>query len=250
MTSGTGGALSLYSVGRSALILTGGAVAVQVLGIIRELFLATQIGATAQLDAFLIALVLPLALPSVLTSGAVTALVPAYLEARHASGPIEARRLAGTILVWVGLAGAAIWIGLVVLADPVVSVTGPGLSAQGHAEAVAFLQLIAPIAFVTAVSAILFAVCQAEQRFVVIALAGLTGQATTLAILLLFWDRVGLQSLAIGTLIGPIAVAAIILVAMVRDRDPPLSRCSGRLAVWARSSAMRRRSPRARRSCS
>lgn len=84
MTSGPGGSLSLYSVGRSALILTGGAVAVQVLGIIRELFLATQIGATAQLDAFLIALVLPLALPSVLTSGAVTALVPAYLETRHA----------------------------------------------------------------------------------------------------------------------------------------------------------------------
>ena len=74
MSAESRGSLSLYSVGRSATIITGGAVATQVLGIVRELFLATQIGATAHLDAFLIALALPIALSGVLTSGVAVAL--------------------------------------------------------------------------------------------------------------------------------------------------------------------------------
>ena len=109
MTSEPDESLSLYSVGRFALVLTGGAAAVQVLGIVRELFLATQIGATAHLDALLIAMVLPITLPSVLTSGATTALVPAYLDVRQADGIMEARRVAGTVLVWVSIGGLCIW---------------------------------------------------------------------------------------------------------------------------------------------
>jgi peptidoglycan biosynthesis protein MviN/MurJ (putative lipid II flippase) len=65
VTSESSDSLSLYSVWRSALILTGGAAAIQALGIVRELFLATQIGASVHLDALLIALSLPAALPGV-----------------------------------------------------------------------------------------------------------------------------------------------------------------------------------------
>src|SRR5215203_5634406 len=126
---------SLHSVGRSVVILTGAAAAIQVLGIVRELFLATQIGATANLDALLIAMILPTTLPSVLTSGAITALVPAYLQVRWADGHLEARRLAGAIVVWVGIGGAAIWVFLVAFAGVVIALTGPGLSDAARTEA-------------------------------------------------------------------------------------------------------------------
>lgn len=239
MSSEPGESLSLYSVSRSALVLTGGAVAVQVLGIVRELFLAAQIGATAELDALLIALVLPTALPSILTSGAITALVPAYLEARHNSGLTEAQRLAGAILVWTAIAGAGIWIAVTALAVPAVAITGPGLTSAGRAEAVGFLQLLAPLAFITAISAILFAVCQAEQRFLTMSAASFAGPAATLATMLLLWDSMGLRALAIGSLIGPGIVVGILIVSMVRASLVPILvvRPGGRLGPFIRHAA-------------
>jgi len=239
VTSEPNQALSLQSVGRSALIMTGGAAAVQVLAIIRELFLAAQVGASAELDALLIALVLPTALPGVLTSGAITALVPAYLEARQAGGVREARRLAGTIVFWVAVAGAAIWLALTVFAGLAVAVTGPGLSAIGRTEAISFLQLMAPIVLLTAVSAILFAVCQAEQRFFLMSVAGFAGQASALATMLLLWGALGLRAFAIGALVGQIVVQAALLGSLARWSllPIPVIGSGGRLGPFVRHAA-------------
>jgi putative peptidoglycan lipid II flippase len=239
VTSEPNQALSLQSVGRSALIMTGGAAAVQVLAITRELFLAAQVGASAELDALLIALVLPTALPGVLTSGAITALVPAYLEAREAGGVREARRLAGTIVFWVAVAGAAIWLALAVFAGLAVAFTGPGLSANGRTEAIGFLQLMAPIVMLTAVSAILYAVCQAEQRFFVISITGFTGQAAGLATMLLLWSALGLRAFAIGALVGQVVVLALLLGSLTRWSllPIPVIRSGGRLGPFVRHAA-------------
>jgi putative peptidoglycan lipid II flippase len=235
VTSEVGDSVPLHAVGRSALVLTGGAAAVQVIGIVRELFLAAQIGASAQLDALLIAMLLPLTLPTVLTSGATVALVPAYLEARQVGGTTEARRLAGSILVWVGIGGAVIWLALAAFAGIAIALTGPGLSDAGRAEAVGFLELLAPIAFVTALSAILFAVCQAEQRFVVMSAVTFAGPATTLATMLLLWDSQGLRALAVGSVVGPIVSVAILTGALLRASLMPLPvlRPAGRLRPFA-----------------
>jgi putative peptidoglycan lipid II flippase len=239
VTSESSDSLSLYSVWRSALILTGGAAAIQVLGIVRELFLATQIGASVQLDALLIAWSLPAALPSVLTSGTATALVPAYLETRQAAGVVEARRLAGTVLIWVSIGGAGIWAVLAAFAGFAVALTGPGLSAAGRAEAVSFLQLLAPIGFVTSMSPILFAVCQAEGRFVAMSVASFAGAATTVVTMVILWDSVGLYGLAIGLLAGPIVNVTILLGSMLRASIAPLPglRPRGRLGPFIRHAA-------------
>ena len=71
----------------------------------RELFLAAQVGISADFDAVLIGLVLPATLSSVLTAGISTALVPAYIDARSSHGIVGAKRLAGTVLVWVAIFG-------------------------------------------------------------------------------------------------------------------------------------------------
>jgi putative peptidoglycan lipid II flippase len=234
-----GGSLSLYSVGRSAAILTGGAVATQILGVVRELFLATQIGATAELDAFLIAFALPIALPGVLTSGVTVALVPAYLEARENDGLADARRLAGTILTLVAIAGAGIWLALEAFAGFAIALTGPGLSVTGQAEAIGFLELLAPVAFLNAVSAILLAVCQAEQRFVAISAAAIAGSITTVVTMLVTWDSLGLDGLAIGSLLGPIVMLVVLLGATARAAVVPLPglRSRGRLGPFLRHAA-------------
>jgi putative peptidoglycan lipid II flippase len=213
--------VSFASVGRSALILTGATAAVQLLGIVRELFLAAQVGISTEFDAVLVGLVLPMTLSSVLTAGVSTALVPAYIEARASHGPAAARRLAGTVLTWMALAGLGVTLLLELLAPGTVIFTGPGLDVASRAIAVDYLRLVAPITTVAAVSGILYAVCQAEEQFGSIAWSILAGPASTLVVMLALWDRLGLGAFVLGTLVGPFVSLAILVPSMARRKLAP-----------------------------
>jgi putative peptidoglycan lipid II flippase len=216
-----GASISLASVGRSAAILTGATAAVQLLGIVRELFLAAQVGISTDLDALLVGLVLPATLSSVLTAGVSTALVPAYVEARTTRGSADARRLAGTVLAWVALAGLAVTVLLEIFAPGTVALTGPGLSPPDREQAVGYLRLLAPTTAVAGVTGILFAVCQAEQQFKSIGWSILVGPASTLVIMLALWGRLGLGAFAVGTLVGPFLSLLVLLVATIRRKVAP-----------------------------
>ena len=213
--------VSLRAVGRSALILTGAAGVVQVIGIARELFVAAQVGISSSLDALLIALVLPTTLAGVLTTGTVTALVPAYVQTRDLEGRLKGRLLTGAISVWVGLAGLAVAIALELFAPFAIAIAGPGLAAGPRNEAIGYLRLLAPVTFVAAVSGVLYGVLQAEERFAAIAAATFAGAATTLGAILVLWSSLGLGALAVGNLLGPIVVGGILLAASVRASISP-----------------------------
>ena len=183
-TSGQG-RRGIAGVGRSLRRHPDGATAaVQVLGIVRELFLAAQVGISTDFDAVLIGLVLPATLSSVLTAGVSTALVPAYIEARSSHGLAGARRLAGTVLAWLAIAGLLVAVLLEVFAPARCRSSGPGLSPADREQAVAYLRLVAPITMVAGVFGILYAVCQAEEQFSSIAWSILAGPVAALAIML------------------------------------------------------------------
>ena len=212
---------SLRAVGRSAAILTGGTVAVQAIGILRELYIAAQVGLSRDLDALLIAMVLPLTLAGVLTSGIVTAMVPAYVETRETSGRGEARRFAGAVLAWIGLAGLALTAILVVFASPLISIAGPGLDQASHDLAVQYLYVLAPVAVVSAITGILYALCQAEDLFAAIAIGAFVGTAATFVIMIVLWGSLNLMGLAIGTLVGQVIGVLILIVAAARAAAAP-----------------------------
>jgi putative peptidoglycan lipid II flippase len=212
---------ALAGVGRSAVILTGATAAVQLLGIVRELFLAAEVGISTSFDAVLVGLVLPATLSSVLTAGVSTALVPAYVDARSSHGLAGATRLAGTVLAWVALAGLLVAVLLELFAPAFIRIAGPGLSPADQAQAVGYLRLVAPTTLLASISGILFAVCQAEGRFSSLGWAIVAGPTTSLIILLALWDRLGLTAYALGTVLGPIVSVAILFVATVRRRARP-----------------------------
>jgi putative peptidoglycan lipid II flippase len=212
---------ALAGVGHAALVLTAGAAAVQILGVVRQLFLAAQVGASSQFDAVLIAMVLPTTIAGVLTSGTIVALVPAYIEARTSGGRPAAQRLSGSLLFWTGVAGLGVTLALVMFADAAVAITGPGLSAAARESAVGYLRLLAPTAFVGGVFGILYAISQAEERFGAIAAATLAGPAASLVLLLVLWDRLGLGAFALGSLLGPVVSLAVLLGASVRRSAAP-----------------------------
>ena len=203
MTEVQGEEVSFASVGRSALILTGGALAVQVVGILRELFVASKVGISPEYDALLVALALPASLAGLLTIGATTALVPAYIQVRDSRGVGEAQRFAGAILLWLGLAGVALAVILFIFAWLAVAITGPGLSPSGKEAAVGYVHVLAPVVLLTVVSGILGSVCQAEQRFAAIAWAGIASSSVTFVVVVGLWGQLGLWALVMANLLVP-----------------------------------------------
>jgi putative peptidoglycan lipid II flippase len=211
--------LSLLAVGRSAAILTGGTIVAQLLNFAREFYLAATIGVSSDLDAFLIALVVPVTLAGALTTGASRALVPVYIEAADSR---DAQRFAGNVMVWAGAAGLAIWVFVLQFADLTMTIAGPGLSVTAHDEAVGFLHTLAPLAFVSAIAAILYTVCQAEGRFGAIALSTIAIPAVTLVVMLAMWGELGLGALALGSLVGPIVGLLVLLLSTIRGSFVPI----------------------------
>jgi putative peptidoglycan lipid II flippase len=222
-TEGSPG-VSFRAIAQSVGFLAGSAAGVQALGVVREVFVAAKIGLSAEYDALLIAFVLPTSLAAVLTAGAVTAMVPAYIEAREQRGRDDARRLAGAIGVWVAAAGLSVGLILAVFAPVVLVVSGPGLSDATRSTAVGFLHVLAPLVPVSAVSAVLYGVCQAEERFGAIGLSGFGGAVTTLAVTLIAWPRMELRALALGNLLGPVVAASILAISLARGSMLPSPR--------------------------
>jgi putative peptidoglycan lipid II flippase len=207
---------TLAAAGRSAVILTGGMIASQVFVVVREVFVAAQVGASSSLDALLVGIVLPITLGGVLTAGTSVALVPAYLSARADRGPLAARRFAGYVLFWVAAVSLLVWLLLEVGASQVVAITGSGLSPESKLEAVGYLRLTAPVVFVFGIYGILAGVCQAEERFGSLAAATIGIAAASVGITLMVWDRFGMTAYAIGSLAGPIAGLIIVVIELHR----------------------------------
>lgn len=223
MTRSDARSSSIAEAGRATIFLTGGAVIVQLIGFVRQMFLAAEVGIDSDLDALFIGLAMPMALVGVLTGGITVALVPSYVQAREEHGPEAARRLAGTLLVWVGLAGTALSVALWVWADAIVALTAPGLDEAGAASAaVGYLRALAPLTLVSSVSAVVYAACQAERMFRPMVVTSVAGPSLALAILIHFWPALELQGFVIGTLVGEIVGLSILVAAMMSRRVAPL----------------------------
>ena len=233
--------VSLAAVGRAAVILTGGTVVAQVIGFARQLYFAAQVGASSELDALFIGLAVSMAVVGILTAGVRTAIVPAYTETKRQRGGVEARQLAGSVLLWMGLAGAVAAVLLWVFADQVVAIAGPGLSDAGTSEdAVRYLRLLAPMVFIGVISAIMLALVQAESMFKVMTVVIVAEPFLAFAVMVQFWDTLGLNGFVIGALAGALIGLAVLLAAVMLRRITPILRLRPRgvgLAGLARHAA-------------
>jgi putative peptidoglycan lipid II flippase len=220
---------SLAAAGRATIILTGGAVIVQAIGFLRQVYLAAEVGIDSGLDALLISLALPLALVSVLAGGISVALVPAYIQVREDRGTLLARRLAGTVLVWVAIGGAVLSVVLWFGADAIVAITAPGLAADGTAdEATQYLQAFAPLTLISSLTAIIRATCQAERMFRAMVISGVAAPTLALTFMVVFWDSLGLEGLVWGTILGEVLSLMTLGAATLLRRVAPLPRLISR----------------------
>jgi putative peptidoglycan lipid II flippase len=214
--------LSLSALGRPTALVTAGGVAGQVFALIRTLFVASRVGASPDLDALLVAEVLPVVVAGVIVGGMRSATLPAYVGLAAERGRAEASRFVGFILTWsvlVALLGLAV---MYAFPGIVIDISGPGLSTPAHAAGLSFLPIVAPMLVLTVLWITLATVCQAEKRFMAIAAGLAINPLCSLLVTVLLWSQLGLQAVAWGLTAGylatVIAVAAYLAASGLRPR--------------------------------
>jgi putative peptidoglycan lipid II flippase len=176
-------------------------------GLVREMVLAAQFGASGPMDAYLVAQTLPSAVQRVFDELLGASLLPLFAGWVVAAGEAAAWARLKSLLRFLLWTSALLVLISLPLAAPLVRVLAPGLGlGESSIAARALLLLLPGIAFGVAGS-MFAALLNYHRRFVCAALFALAGNALALACILLFAGRIGIYSAAAGVTAGALLLA-------------------------------------------
>jgi len=169
-------------VGSIAVLLAGSVALSRVIGYVREVVLAGQLGVGPATDAYAAAFTIPDVLNYLLAGGALTiAFVPFFTRTRRAQGEAAAQRLFEVVLGTTALAVVAATALLFVAAPPLVRWLFEGFDAPTQALTVRLTRILLPAQIFFVTGGILRAVLMVEGRFLTHALAPLVYNAAIIA---------------------------------------------------------------------
>jgi putative peptidoglycan lipid II flippase len=225
--------MAVQRIARAAGIIMIGSILSRVVGLGREITIATLFGGGARVDAFTAASQIATIFYDLLISGMVSAaLVPVLSEYTAPERRAELGRILGIILtgaLGVLLAGVLV---LEIFADPLVHFIAGDAAAQTQDLTVGMTRLVLPAVLFMGISAVLMSALYALHRFVYPSFAmsslniAIIGGALALSL------AFGVQSLAIGLVLGAVLM---VLVQWPGVRDIPI-----RLSLDFRHPAVRR----------
>ena len=211
-----------------AVVVTLGTLLSKVGGLVRQLVIAAAFGVGAAYDAYNYAYVLPGFLLILLggINGPFHSAMVSVLSRRPRE---EGAHILAALNTTVSALLLAVTVLLVLAADPLISLVGPGLSSELHAIAVVQLQVMAPMALLAGLIGLGFGSLNAADEFWIPAISPLMSSlALMVGVGLLWWQlggQIGSPSfamlgglvLAAATLVGAFAQWLIQLPALMRQ---------------------------------
>ncbi len=202
-------AASGRQVAQTASLLTVLALASKPLNFLKDVVVAAVFGTTAAKDAYLVAWALPDVISGLVTEGLSGVLVPIFTEYSGRGDERQAWRVASSIanaIVLILSAAAA----LVIIAAPLlVSLLAPGFPPATHALAVRLTRIMAVAMVFMGVQGLVTGVLNAHQRFVAPALVPVAFNVAVIAVVLATAPRLGIESLAIATVVGTMCMVLV-----------------------------------------
>lgn len=202
----------------AAMVIMLGNVLSRLLGLVREQLASGLFGTGDLIAAFTIADNVHTLLFDLLVSGTLQAALIPVLAGWVAPDPAtraELRRIAGALLALFALAGGAVVVLALVFAPTVVDLmTALGGDADVHDPettelTVTLVRLILPAVFFLGISTILMGVLYALERVTAPALGVAVRNAVVVLAMILFAGSFGVKSMALGVVVGALAIAAM-----------------------------------------
>lgn len=173
---------------------------------LREATVAALFGTSGLRDAFLVAWTIPNLASLLVTEGLSQVLISIMMGYVGTGRRREAWRMVSTLLNLLALAMIALSLLMMVAAPLFVAFLAPSFTAEAQALAVGLARLMAFCILFMGIANLLTGVLNVQQRFVWPALAPLILSLVTIAVMLLGWRRLGIYSLALGTLLGTLGM--------------------------------------------
>ena len=183
----------------------------------KELLVAWRFGTGDELDAFLIALVVPSFLINVIAGSFKAALIPFYIKVREQQGTIAAEELLSNSITWALGLLALMVILMVSTSSWYLPILASGFTTEKLNLTTKLLWVLSPLILFSGIIMISGAVLNAGERFALAALSPATIPITT-AILLLFVSNLGIYTLALGLVIGSLVEVLILWVGLRRQK--------------------------------
>jgi putative peptidoglycan lipid II flippase len=167
----------LLSASWLGLMVIGG----KLLGFVEKLLQARVLGTSAELDAYLVAISIPLSMYFFTREVVEPSVLPVYLSLKQKTGLREARRFAGTVGIVIlgvcGLVAAAMLLDL----DRAVSILAPGMAEETAGLAARLCRVTVPAGLMFALTALTGIVLNAHRKFVLPAFAEIAMKAVLAA---------------------------------------------------------------------
>lgn len=186
----------------AALVISVCSIFVKVVAFSKEAIVAWRFGAGSALDALLIAALIPDFIMNIVASPLNSALIPTYMKVREQQGPKDSEKLLSSAFSW-----SLILLGLTTL---LVVIAAPaylpwmtlGFSTEKLTLTFQLLYVVIPLILLSGIIVFCGAVLNAEESFTLAALSPVLTPATTIILLLIFGQPLGVFTLAIGLTIG------------------------------------------------
>jgi len=189
------------------LVLLGGLT--KAVGILREIVLAADFGASRQMDALLVAQTLPAAVQRVFDELLGATVLPLFTGWLLASGESVAWARMYRLLRWLLLACGALVAAALPGSRALIVVLAPGLNQAGTGAAVRALEIMLPSIALVVAGTVCTALLNYYHRFVQVALIALAGNLLALLCIVFYAGRLGIYSAALGMTLGAATVVLL-----------------------------------------
>lgn len=168
----------------------------------KEILVAAKLGTGDDLDAFLIALLLPTFVVGLVGNAFNAAFIPTFINVRERDGHDAAQKLFSSAVVFSAVLLGICTLLLVLLGPLVLPMLGSGFNVEKIALTQQLFYLLLPVLVLSAIFSIWSAVLQAGERFALAALAPVLCPLTVIVCLLWGFHFGGVKVLAVATTLG------------------------------------------------
>lgn len=196
---------------RITILITGVSLLSKILGFIREMIYASYFGTTDEMDAFIIATLIPITINAFLQGALVTAFVPVYNELLTKNLKKEANVLANNLLLIILILGSFFVFLNFFISDYVISILVPGFLAGKLSITIEMTNIVMLSIVFSGAFGILKGIEEANCRFLYPAIAVAGSNLIVIIFIALAKNTFHVYTLPIGFIVGFICQIIILL---------------------------------------
>ncbi len=187
---------------KNTILISAGTTLSKILGFIREMAIAAFFGASYLVDAYLVALIIPQVLFSVINNALTTTVIPLVTEYKHKEGLKSVLSFLNTVTAVMVISLALLIVAGEFLAEHIVGLLAPGFSGDAFQLTAALSRIMFPAMLFMGLAGLSVGILQSQKRFLYPSIIGIPNNLIIIASVFALGGIWGIKGLAAGTLIG------------------------------------------------